>query len=290
MFIFAALISLIAAAAAVALLVSLRNIRSGIQEDDRSYMDPLPTPLRVVWPLVNMLVQYFGDYMPVEQVEQVRLTMRRAGVEYLMTPVQFIATRIVSALTFVALSALTMAMLGNITFLWLLLAALIGYMFPLLKLNDLRKVRERQVVRALPTFLDYITMAVEAGMNLSGAISQSVEKGPEGPLRIEFQKVLRDIKAGMARIDAIRAMADRLNLREITSFAGALAQAEKSGASVGATLRIQADQRRVERFQRAEKLALEAPVKLIFPLVAFIFPTTFIVLGFPIVMKFLYEV
>lgn len=290
MFIVPLLVSLIVALAVVALLVSLRNIRRSISEDDRTYMDPLPGPLRLLWPLVNLLVQHFGDYMPVEQVERVRLNMRRAGIEYLMTPVQFIATRIVSAIIFVALAAFTGAMLGSIEVVWLILAGLVGFMFPLLKLNDLRKNREKQIVRALPTFLDYIVMAVEAGLNLSGAIAQAVEKGPDGPLRIEFQKVLRDVKAGMSRLDAIRAMADRLNVREVTSFAGALAQAEKTGASVGQTLRIQADQRRVERFQRAEKLALEAPVKLIFPLVAFIFPTTFLVLGFPIVMKFLYEV
>jgi tight adherence protein C len=278
------------AATIVALIVSLRNIKRSIRPDDRSYMDPLPAPLRLIWPPVNLLVQLIGDYLPVEQVEQVRLRMRKAGVEYLMTPVQFIATRIVSAIIFVILTTLTGLMLGSVQPIWLILAALIGWMFPLLKLNDLRKAREKQIVRALPTFLDFITMAVEAGMNLSGAIAQSVEKGPEGPLRIEFQKVLRDVKAGMSRMDSIRAMADRLNVREVTSFASALAQAERTGASLGPTLRIQADQRRVERFQRAEKLALEAPVKLIFPLVAFIFPTTFLVLAFPIIMKFIYEV
>lgn len=283
-------IALLIALTVVALIVSLRNIKREIRPDDRTYMDPLPGPLRLLWPFVNLLVQHFGDYMPVEQVEQVRLRMRKAGVEYLMTPVQFIATRVVSAIVFVLLTLMCMLMLGEIRALWLLVAGLIGYVFPLMKLNDLRKQREKQIVRALPTFLDFITMAVEAGMNLSGAIAQSVEKGPDGPLRIEFQKVLRDVKAGMSRMDSIRAMSDRLQVREVTSFSSALAQAEKTGASLGPTLRIQADQRRVERFQRAEKLALEAPVKLIFPLVAFIFPTTFMVLGFPIVMKFLYEV
>ncbi len=285
-FVIAALI----AATIVALVVSLRNIKQSIRTDDRSYMDPLPGPLRMIWPIVNLLVQLIGDFLPVEQVEQVRLRMRKAGVEYLMTPVQFIATRIVSAIVFVFMSTFTGLMLGAVQPLWLIIAALMGWVFPLLKLNDLRKAREKLIVRALPTFLDFITMAVEAGMNLSGAIAQSVEKGPEGPLRLEFQKVMRDIKAGMSRMDSIRAMAERLNIREITSFSSALAQAERTGASLGPTLRIQADQRRVERFQRAEKLALEAPVKLIFPLVAFIFPTTFLVLAFPIIMKFLYEV
>jgi tight adherence protein C len=284
------LIATLIAATVVASIVALRNIKRSIQADDRSYMDPLPGPLRLIWPLVNLLVQLIGDYLPVEQVEQVRLTMRKAGVEYLMTPVQFIATRIISALVFVIMSTFTGLMLGAIQPVLVIVAALVGWVFPLLKLNDLRKAREKLIVRALPTFLDFITMAVEAGMNLSGAIAQSVEKGPEGPLRIEFQKVMRDVKAGMSRMDSIRAMAERLNVREITSFSSALAQAERTGASLGPTLRIQADQRRVERFQRAEKLALEAPVKLIFPLVAFIFPTTFLVLAFPIMMKFLHEV
>ncbi len=145
------------------------------------------------------------------------------------------------------------------------------------------------IVKALPTFLDFLTMGVQAGMNVSGAIGQAVEKGPEGPLRQEFEKVIRDVRAGMSRVDALKAMAERLEIREITTFVTAIAQAEKTGASLTEALRIQADQRRVERFQRAEKLAMEAPVKLIFPLVVFIFPMTFIILGFPIAMKFMYE-
>jgi tight adherence protein C len=285
-----AIIALLTALAVIVAAVSLRNIRRTIREDDRTFLDPLPPLLRLIWPLVNLLVQQFGDYVPVEQVEQTRLKMRKAGMEYMMTPVQMIALRFVSALGFGLATLLCAWLLGDVNFLYVLLALLLGWVFPLMKINDLRKLREKKIIRALPMFLDFITMAVEAGMNLSGAFAQAVDKGPDGPLRVELQKVLRDVKAGMSRMDAIRAMAERLDVREIHSFASALAQAERTGASLGQTLRIQADQRRVERFQRAEKLALEAPVKLVFPLVAFIFPTTFIVLGFPIAMKFLYEV
>jgi len=284
------IIALLTALSVIALAVSVRNIRRSISEDDRTFLDPLSPILRLIWPVVNLLVQQFGDYVPVEQVEQTRLKMRKAGMEYMMTPVQMIALRVISAFGFALVTFLCALMLGELNFLYVLVAGLFGWIFPLLKINDLRKGREKKIVRALPMFLDFITMAVEAGMNLSGAFAQAVDKGPDGPLRVELQKVLRDVKAGMARMDAIRAMADRLDVREIHSFTSALAQAERTGASLGQTLRIQADQRRVERFQRAEKLALEAPVKLVFPLVAFIFPTTFIVLGFPIVMKFLYEV
>ncbi|SDD69378.1 type II secretion system F family protein [Aquimonas voraii] len=283
-------IALLVALSVIALAIALRNIRASIREDDRAFLDPLPPALRLIWPLVNLLTQHLGDYIPVEQVEQTRLKMRKAGMEYLMTPVQMISLRFVAAGIFIVLMVLCLLMLDRFEPLWVLLAGLLGWMFPLMKVNDLRKLREKKIVRALPMFLDFITMAVEAGMNLSGALQQAVEKGPEGPLRVELQKVLRDVKAGMSRMEAIRAMSERLDIREIHSFTSALAQAERTGASLGQTLRIQADQRRTERFQRAEKLALEAPVKLVFPLVAFIFPTTFIVLGFPIFMKFLYEV
>ena len=283
-------IALLVALSVIALAIALRNIRASIREDDRAFLDPLPPALRLIWPLVNLLTQHLGDYIPVEQVEQTRLKMRKAGMEYLMTPVQMISLRFVAAGIFILLMVLCLLMLDRFEPLWVLLAGLLGWMFPLMKVNDLRKLREKKIIRALPMFLDFITMAVEAGMNLSGALQQAVEKGPEGPLRVELQKVLRDVKAGMSRMEAIRAMSERLDIREIHSFTSALAQAERTGASLGQTLRIQADQRRTERFQRAEKLALEAPVKLVFPLVAFIFPTTFIVLGFPIFMKFLYEV
>ena len=99
--------------------------------------------------------------------------------------------------------------------------------------------------------------------------------------------MLRDIRAGKARADSLRSMAERLAEPNITSFITAVIQAEKMGMNLGPVLRVQADQRRSERFLRAEKLAMEAPVKMLFPLIAFIFPCTFIVLFFPIAMKFM---
>jgi tight adherence protein C len=83
-------------------------------------------------------------------------------------------------------------------------------------------------------------------------------------------------------------MADRMNEPSITNFVSALIQAERMGMNLGPILRAQSEQRRTERFARAEKLAMEAPVKLLFPLIAFIFPCTFVVLGFPIAMKFMH--
>jgi tight adherence protein C len=169
----------------------------------------------------------------------------------------------------------------------LLMGLVLGYFYPDIWLSDVRGRRAKAVQRTLPSYLDFITMAVEAGLNMTGAISQAMDKGPPGPLKHEFYMVVRDLRSGLPRADALRRMEARLQMVEISSFVGTVIQAEKMGASLGAALRGQAEQRRVERFQRAEKLAMEAPVKLIGPLMMFIFPVTFIVLGFPIVMKFL---
>lgn len=271
------------------LIYSIRNIGRQIPEDDRSYKDPLPFGLKLIWPLVNFFAFYFGRYLSVEYVERSKKMLQRAELIYLMEPEQLLGLQFVSMIFVSAISWVMLSFIDSVNTLYIFLAACLGYFLPFISANDRRKQRELEMVRSLPVYLDFIIMALEAGMNLSGAIQQAVEKGPEGPLNGEFNAVLRDIRAGMSRIAALKLMATRINLKEFNSLVSALAQAESTGASLSETLRVQADQRRVERFQRAEKLALEAPVKLIFPLVAFIFPCTFVVLFFPIVLKFFAE-
>jgi len=116
-----------------------------------------------------------------------------------------------------------------------------------------------------------------------------MEKAPKGALYSEFGIVMRDIRSGLSRADSLQRMSDRLDVKDVTTFVRAVIQAERLGSSMKKTLKVQSEQRRNERFQRAEKLAMEAPIKLVAPLIMFIFPVTFIVLGFPIVMKFLGE-
>ena len=101
------------------------------------------------------------------------------------------------------------------------------------------------------------------------------------------ERQLRDIRAGKTRADSLEAMAQRLNEPGLTQLCQAVLQAERLGMALGPILRAQADQRRQERFLRAEKLAMQAPVKMLFPLIAFIFPATFIVLFFPIAIRFM---
>ncbi|WP_086933198.1 type II secretion system F family protein [Agarilytica rhodophyticola] len=273
----------------VCFVFSISGIKQDMPTDDRLYMDPLPGTLRSIWPLVNFFSFYIGDRFPVEMLVKISKDLQRSGVSYLMTPEQYIGLKITGAVLMAIFAFISMLLLETYSGYALFFAAVLGFFLPKISLRDLKKKREKAIIRALPTYLDFLTMAVQAGMNMTGSIQQAVDKGPQGPLNVEFKKVLRDIKAGMPRTDSIRELSERNNIKEITAFVTSVIQAEKTGASVGNTLKVQADQRRVERFQRAEKLAMEAPVKLIFPLVVFIFPMTFLALGFPIVMKFMYE-
>lgn len=257
-------------------------------EEDRTYMDPLPPMLNLIWGPVQIIAYYIIPNFSNRYLDSVEKKLQQTGVSYLMTAEQFLALRFVSGFIFFIIALILLAALQVQNILsWLILAPILGYMFPLVWLSDSRKRREKDVIRALPIYLDFITMAVEAGLNLTGALQQAMAKGPKGALRNEFGIVLRDLRAGITRSDALKRMADRLNVADITSFVNALIQAERMGASLASTLRLQSEQRRGERFQRAEKMAMQAPVKLIFPLIVFIFPVTFIVLGFPIFMKFL---
>lgn len=210
-------------------------------------------------------------------------------MSYLLNAEQFIALRIISAMIVPGLALFVMICLDNMQPVWFIITPLLGFMLPVIWLSDTRKKRDDAVIRTLPVYLDFLTMCVEGGLNLQGALGQAMEKATPGPLRNEFAVVLRDLRSGLSRSDALRRMAERLDIQEITSFVSSIVQAEKMGASLANVLRVQSDQRRNERFQRAEKQAMEAPVKLVFPLVLFIFPVTFIILLFPIAMKFISE-
>lgn len=284
------LIAALTALSIASIFLALNSFRKAVEAPDRTYMDPLPLRTRMIWPLVLFVAHYFGRFLSVDYLERVHKRLLHAGLSYNMTAEQFVALRAVTASIFGLASGFVLYLAAIDSPPCVLLAAGFGYLVPQLKLKEARRLRERAIVKMLPTYLDFITMAVESGMSLPGALVQATINGPDGLFKLELERVNRDIKAGAGRVDALELMAARLEMREVTSVVSAIAQAERSGGSIGLTLRVQAEQQRIDRFQRAEKLAMEAPVKLIFPLVAFIFPTTFIVLGFPIVMKLLHDV
>jgi tight adherence protein C len=269
-----------------------------VPAEDRRYKDRPPLGFRLAWWPIQWLSHYLAGVIPGKTYKAVMARLRKAGLDYTLSAQQYLASRLVCAACVApvacwAVRALDAGGPGGFSrgayLQAVVIGALCGWVYPAIWLRDRTEQRRRQLLRALPFYLDIVTLCVEAGLNFQGAVQQAVDKGPEGVLRDELQRVLRDIRAGKARADALRAMADRLNEPVIASFVSAVIQAETMGMNLGPVLRAQADQRRTERFLRAEKLAMEAPVKMLFPLIAFIFPCTFIVLFFPIVMKFVHS-
>ena len=166
--------------------------------------------------------------------------------------------------------------------------AAFGFVFPYIWLSDQIKKRHRAILRALPYNIDLLTLSVEAGLDFGAAIGTVVDKGRPGPLLEELNIMLSEIRLGKTRAEALRNLADRIQLPEVGAFVSNLIQADRMGTSLGKVLRIQSTQLRINRTHRAEKLANEAPVKMLLPLIGCIFPTVFLVLFGPIVYRVLY--
>ena len=147
----------------------------------------------------------------------------------------------------------------------------VGFMMPRMWLKGKVKAKQKAVLRTMPDALDLITTCVEAGLGLDAALSRVAEKA-EGPLSEEMQHMLRDVAMGKMRREAMQEMADRIGVDELSNFITAIIQAEQLGVGIAQVLRVQSDQLRTQRRQRAERQAHEAPIKMIFPLVLFIFP------------------
>jgi tight adherence protein C len=146
--------------------------------------------------------------------------------------------------------------------------------------------RRQQILLAVPDSLDLLTISVRAGLSFDGALAKVVEK-TSGPLAEEFRKALAEIRVGRPRREALRDIVGRTEVPALTSFIGAIAQAEQLGVPISRVLQVQSEQLRIERRQRAEELANKAPIKIMFPLVGCIFPALFIVILGPAVILLL---
>ncbi|GAB3028391.1 MULTISPECIES: type II secretion system F family protein [Oleiagrimonas] len=260
-----------------------------VPEADRDYQDPLPYGLRMIWPLVNVATHLLGPRLTPDKLEKAHRELQTAGQDFVLSPEQLYGLRLVGAGLAAAFFWVLLLMLDKdkvgLYVTATVLGLVIGWLYPSLWLSERRKRRRRRVIKDLPTFLDFITMSVEAGLNINGGIEQATRKGPNGPLSQEMMRFLRDVRSGLPRSEALTRMAERMDMSQISSLTSALIQADRVGASLGATLRAQAAQRREERFLYAEKLALEAPVKMMMPLVMFFFPLIFLVLGYFIFLR-----
>jgi tight adherence protein C len=192
----------------------------------------------------------------------------------------------------IALKAPSDSASGKILFVVMLFGMdiLMSMVLPLMILNDAIKQRHKLLTRELPYALDLLTISVEAGLDFIMAMSRVVEKGKSGPLKEEFFIMLQEIKLGKRRREALQDLSFRNNHSDLKTIIASMVQADQIGASLGPILRVQSDLLRKKRMLRAEKIAQEAPVKMLFPLIGFIFPAVFLVLLTPIILKLLHSV
>jgi tight adherence protein C len=162
--------------------------------------------------------------------------------------------------------------------------ALIGLLYPNMILNGKIRKRQSEVTKSLPDIMDLLTVSVEAGLTFDSALSKVVEKMP-GSLAREFETVLQEIKVGKTKKEALYQLADRIGVQDLRSFVSAVVQADQLGVSLGRVLRLQSEQIRQNRKQRISEKAMKAPIKMLIPMVIFIFPTIFIVLLGPVVIN-----
>jgi tight adherence protein C len=161
-------------------------------------------------------------------------------------------------------------------------ALLVAGLTPWLWLHDRCKRTSAHVLRDLPGCLDTLTMALEAGCAFGSALQLTVERAAASPLRRALQRCQQEMRAGRVRREALERLAQRMGIAALSATVAAIVQAEVTGVSLAPVIRAQAVRGTQERFSRAEKLAMEAPIRMLAPLVLCIFPCTFIVVGFPI--------
>ncbi len=243
-----------------------------------------PFSQRVVMPIMRRLGDISSRFTPQHVVEQTRIRLELAGNPGRMDAstfmvLHFVAAGLFGGLVFL-LSLFSKTYSLPIKLVIVLVFTILGYFFPELWIRSKINSRQKQVRKAMPDALDLLTVCVEAGLGFDAAMSKVNEKW-DNELSLAFGRVIREIQLGKLRREALRDMADRLGLAEMTSFVAAVIQSEMLGVSMAKVLRIQSDQMRINRRQRAEEEAHKAPIKMIFPIGLFIFPALMIVLLTP---------
>ncbi|MCB9437960.1 MAG: type II secretion system F family protein [Anaerolineales bacterium] len=241
---------------------------------------------RIFMPMFEMLAAFVVQFTPENQIETVRVKLDRANKTDTQ-PAVFFAQRIFLTLVlglgaffmffFVSNWPVFRGVIGTIG------GAAIGYYLPMMQLDSQIKRRQDGIVKDLPDALDLLTICVEAGLGFDTAMGKVYEKW-DNDLSNSFGRILQEIQLGKLRREALRDMADRLDVPDFTTFAAAIIQADQLGVSIGKILRVQSDQMRVKRRQRAQEKAHQAPVKMMIPMVFLIFPSIWVVLMGPAII------
>jgi tight adherence protein C len=234
---------------------------------------------RVVAPAIQGLARLALKVSPRVTLETVSLRLLAAGMGRSLSPTTFLAAKaafgVLGAVVGFLIGGSSWGPLGALAF--GIMCAAGGYAVPGVFVSAKARRRREAVSSQLPDTLDLLAVSVEAGLGFDGAVAKVTEH-MEGPLTEEFSLTLGEMRIGEARSDALKKMAERVATPEVATFTRAIIQADQLGISLGRILRVQAAETRLKRQAAAEEKAMKAPIKMLFPTVAFIFPAMFVVI------------
>lgn len=240
----------------------------------------MPITERILVPAIRRASEFVVRFTPQKTLEQTTRMLELAGNPGNMSPAQFSLVRGITAIGLVFLAIILTRSSDATTgrrLLYGLVAAIGGFMLPLMFLRSMIDRRKAEIVKKLPDALDLMTICVDAGLTFNASM-QKVDEKWDDVLAAEFGRVIYEMQLGKSRRQALKDMVGRMEVPDVTSFIAAVLQADQLGVGIGKVLRIQSEQMRIKRRQRAEEKAQQAPVKMIFPMVFLIFPSIFIVL------------
>ncbi|MGB9587961.1 MAG: type II secretion system F family protein [Armatimonadota bacterium] len=264
-------------------------IRERLAEVDESATAPSAVDLefeaafreRVLLPCLRSLARIGLRLTPRGTLRSIEEKLEMAGRPWNLTARDFIGLRVLSLAVFIiiGLSLVKLMETGPVLELvMLILIVFIGAVLPDYLLQSAINSRQASIRRSLADTLDLLTVSVEAGLGLDGAMQKVVEK-LKNPLSEELSRALREMQIGKLRAEALKDMASRVRVQELSSFVASICQAEQLGVSIARVLRVQGDTIRSQRSQRARETAAKLPVKMLFPLVFCIFPAIFVVIA-----------
>jgi tight adherence protein C len=245
---------------------------------------------RVVNPLIRGMASFIGRFTPSQTTEDIRHKLDLAGNPNNWTVQDLLGVRGLSAIVTAGLFVLLFIVLnaqGPMIVLGVALGTGLGFFFPIIWLSSKIRSRQHEIQKSLPDALDLLTISVEAGLAFDSAIAKVVEKW-DNELSRGFGRVISEVRVGKVRREALRDMAGRMDVQDVSTFIAAVIQADQLGVSIAKVLRIQSEQMRVKRRQRAEEQANQAPVKMMIPLAFLIFPSMFIVILGPSALQFIH--
>ncbi|MFC4737252.1 type II secretion system F family protein [Bacillus daqingensis] len=251
------------------------------EEPERSFYE------RVIAPLWNRSRKKQQRKLRSADVRKLELLLLQAGSPYGMGPAEFrLMQKLVTVMLALFTAALGIVLQLEMAAILLMTAAvmLLSLVVPKLMLKNRAKARSKEALQLLPDTMDLFTISLEAGLGFDSAIAKVTEK-KAGVLSNEFKTYLEEVRLGKTRKEALSAINDRLHVEELRTLIYNINQAEKLGIGMVSVLRVQTEDIRLRRKQRIEEKAMKAPVKMLFPLVFFIFPTLFIILLAPAALQ-----